>query len=218
MEKIIHIVAGGPSLYIPNLNDYKGDGHIWVGVDYGVYHLIKNGINPDIAFGDFDSVSESEWELIREKSGKMMQYIPEKDETDLELALQWAITKNPEKIIIFGATGGRADHYFANAFLLIREDILHAESQVEILDCQNRITAHLPGTYTVQKINDLKYISFIPLTSDVENITLLGFKYPLANKNVKQGSTLCISNELLEDSGTFSFHSGILLMVRSKDI
>ncbi|MGV3465494.1 MAG: thiamine diphosphokinase [Heyndrickxia sp.] len=217
MQNIIHIVAGGPSHYIPELNHYKGEGLIWVGVDYGVYHLIKNGINPDIAFGDFDSVSELEWALIKEKTGKIMEYVPEKDETDLELALQWALTKNPEKIIIFGATGGRADHYFANAFLLIREDILHADCQVELSDIQNRITAHLPGTYTVQKMEDLKYISFIPLTSEVTNITLIGFKYPLVNKNVKQGTTLCISNELLEDSGTFSFDSGILLMIRSKD-
>lgn len=218
MERIIHIVAGGPSTYIPNLNQYKGNEHIWVGVDYGVYHLIENGIIPDIAFGDFDSVSSMEWELIKEKTGKIMEYIPEKDETDLELALQWAIRNNPRKILVFGATGGRADHYFANAFLLIRDDILHSGCQIEIIDCQNRITAHLPGNYSIQKINDLKYISFIPLTSEVKNITLKGFKYPLMNKNVKQGTTLCISNELLEDSGTFSFHSGILLMIRSKDI
>ncbi|KQL54675.1 thiamine pyrophosphokinase [Heyndrickxia shackletonii] len=218
MEKIINIVAGGPASYIPNLSLYTGEGNIWVGVDYGVYHLIKNGINPDFAFGDFDSVSDEEWEKIKEKTVKIMEYIPEKDETDLELALQWAITKKPQKINIFGATGGRADHYFANAFLLIREDILHTNCEIELIDCQNRITAHLPGTYSLQKINDLKYISFIPLTSEIKNINLIGFKYPLKNKNVKQGTTLCISNELLEDSGTFSFHSGILLMVRSKDI
>ena len=51
----------------------------------------------------------------------------------------------------------------------------------------------------------------------VENLTLLGFKYPLSNRHISFGSTLCISNELISEYGTYSFTSGILLTIRSKD-
>jgi thiamine pyrophosphokinase len=217
MEKIIYIVAGGPGALIPDLQEYQGHNAIWIGVDYGVFYLIKQGINPDVAFGDFDSVSEQEWEVISKKTKKIMEYNSEKDATDMELALLWALTNRPSKINIFGATGGRADHYFANAFMLGREECLNSDSLIEIIDCQNIISAHLPGSYTVDKIDKKKYISFIPVTKEVSGITLLGFKYPLNNKKVSQGSSLGISNELLEDCGTFSFSEGILLMIRSND-
>ena len=48
-----------------------------------------------------------------------LKFKPEKDETDMEHALNWAIEQKPEKIRIFGATGGRIDHMFANIQLLI---------------------------------------------------------------------------------------------------
>jgi thiamine pyrophosphokinase len=46
---------------------------------------------------------------------------------------------------------------------------------------------------------------------------LEGFKYPLKNRHIFFGSTLCISNELIYDFGTYSFTNGILLVIRSCD-
>ena len=63
---------------------------------------------------------------------------------------------------------------------------------------------------------DKKYISFVPLTLKLRS-TLDGFKYPLKNRHISIGSTLCISNELISDNGTFSFSEGILLVIRSSD-
>ena len=69
----------------------------------------------------------------------------------------------------------------------------------------------------MEKIDHLKYISFIPMTTSVENLTLTGFKYPLNNEHISFGSTLCISNELITNLGTYSFTKGILLVIRSAD-
>jgi thiamine pyrophosphokinase len=62
-----------------------------------------------------------------------------------------------------------------------------------------------------------KYISFLPMTLAVTNLTLDGFKFPLKDRHISMGSTLCISNELISDYGTFSFSKGILLVIRSDD-
>ena len=50
----------------------------------------------------------------------MKRYKPEKDETDMELAFNWAVEQKPNNYSIFGATGGRLDHLFANVQLLLK--------------------------------------------------------------------------------------------------
>ncbi|PFG06760.1 thiamine diphosphokinase [Bacillus sp. es.034] len=213
----INIVAGGPNRYIPELDKFWSDEVLWVGVDRGVYTLLEQGIEPSIAFGDFDSVNKEEWELIQEKVVEVNRYQPEKDETDLELALNWAIDQKPDEIFIFGATGGRLDHFMGNLQLLMTPKLLEARIKVEMIDVQNRLSLSQPGEHTVEKSPELQYISFVPVTENVEGITLTGFKYPLKNRNISRGSTLCISNELIQSSGTFSFSNGILMVIRSSD-
>ncbi|BCB03311.1 thiamine diphosphokinase [Bacillus sp. KH172YL63] len=212
----INIVAGAPERYIPDLKEY-GEGDFWIGVDRGVYTLLKQGITPTVAFGDFDSVSEKEWDEIIEKVGEVNRVQPEKDETDLELALNWAVGQKPKTITIFGATGGRLDHFMGNLQLLMKNELMETDIAVEIIDVQNRLYLAKPGEHTIYESARLKYISFVPVTGTVEGITLKGFKYPLKNRNISRGSTLCISNELIQSSGTFSFSDGILMVIRSSD-
>jgi thiamine pyrophosphokinase len=216
---IIRILAGGPEELLPDLTAYEGNDSLWIGVDRGVHTLLRNGIVPDAAFGDFDSVTETELQEIRDAMKDIHLYPSEKDETDLEIAFHWAVNQEPDELYVYGATGGRLDHLFGNIQLLLRDEILNKLSQMEvyIVDRTNILTARLPGIYKIEKIADKKYISFVPVPEAVEGITLAGFKYPLDNCRIERGSTLCISNELISESGTFSFSHGILLVIRSSD-
>lgn len=214
---IIHILAGGPTELLPDLHLHTSDQITWVGVDRGVYTLLSNNIKPDIAFGDFDSVTEEEFQIIEKEVDQLFRFTPEKDETDMDLALSWALKKRPEKIRIFGATGGRLDHMFGNIQLLIHATNKTDDVDIEIIDHQNIIFVKSPGIYRLQKITDKKYISFIPISTEVKGLTLIGFKYPLTECHIPLGSTLCISNELLIENGTFSFSEGILMIIRSTD-
>lgn len=214
---VINILAGGPDELLPQLTDFSGENTVWVGVDRGVYHLLSRNIVPVMGFGDFDSVSEVELALIESKIGQLNRFKPEKDETDTELALNWAIEQNPAEIRLFGATGGRIDHLLANVQLLIKPLSLGSSTRISIVDKKNIVYLAGPGTHTIKKIPEKKYISFVPLTLDVTNLTLEGFKFPLENRHISIGSTLCISNELINQYGTFSFSEGILIVIRSHD-
>jgi thiamine pyrophosphokinase len=214
---IINILGGGPVNLLPDLMKYNEEGSIWVGVDRGVHTLLKNGLTPEIAFGDFDSVSEAELTEIEKQVKQLKRFQPEKDETDMELAMNWAIEQNPAAIRLFGASGGRLDHLFANVQLLIRPVAAGIETEIELIDRQNIVFVKSPGSYQLKKNPSHPFISFIPVTLHVEKITLQGFKYPLTDRHISIGSTLCISNELLSDYGTFSFSEGILIVVRSID-
>ncbi len=214
---IINILAGGPEELLPNLTEYIEEKTIWVGVDRGVLYLLKRNIKPVTAFGDFDSVSPEELRFINKNVAEINRFQPEKNETDMELALNWALEQNPEKIIIFGATGGRLDHLLANLQLLLLSLRAERSSDIVLIDRNNQVFLRGPGTYTIKKDTEQKYISFVPLTLEVINLTLEGFKYPLKNHHISLGSTLCISNELINDYGTFSFSEGILIVIRSHD-
>jgi len=214
---IINILAGGPEELLPDLTDYTEENAIWIGVDRGVFHLLKRDIKPKIAFGDFDSVSPEELVFIERQVSELKRYNPEKNETDMELALNWALTQKPTSIRLFGATGGRLDHLLANVHLLLNPLKEKNSANVYLIDRHNIVFLKEPGSYTIEKIKAQKYISFVPLTLEVSGITLEGFKFPLENRHISLGSTLCISNELINDYGTFSFSEGILIVIRSHD-
>ncbi|WML39050.1 thiamine diphosphokinase [Neobacillus sp. OS1-2] len=214
---IINILAGGPEELLPDLTDYMEDNAIWVGVDRGVFQLLKRSIKPEIAFGDFDSVSKEELRFIEGQVAEMKRYNPEKNETDMELALNWALEQKPSILRLFGATGGRLDHLLANVHLLLVPLKGKHPTNVYLIDRNNVVFLKEPGSYSIEKIKSKKYISFVPLTLDVSGITLTGFKFPLKNQHISLGSTLCISNELISEYGTFSFSEGILIVIRSHD-
>ncbi|HAQ08403.1 MAG TPA: thiamine diphosphokinase [Bacillus bacterium] len=213
----INIVAGGPHNLIPGLERYAGEEVIWVGVDRGVSYLLSAGIKPARAFGDFDSVTDEELAEIEKEVSNLNKFKPEKDETDMELALNWSMAQQPESILIFGATGGRLDHFMANVQLLVKPVLEEKALQIEIIDRTNILNVKKPGSYIIEKHPGMKYVSFLPVSPAVSGMTLENFKYPLKDCHIPIGSTLCISNELISDHGTFSFSEGILLVVRSKD-
>ena len=136
---IVHIMAGGPKQYIPQLDNYPKD-ICWIGVDRGVMYLIERSLPIYAAFGDFDSISETELQAMEEKTGIIKRFKPEKDETDMELALLWAIKEGATTIRLFGATGGRLDHTIANLQLLLREALDNKHIQLEIIDKQNSVS------------------------------------------------------------------------------
>ncbi|MCF6137062.1 thiamine diphosphokinase [Pseudalkalibacillus berkeleyi] len=210
----ICLVAGGPRHLLPDTLE-QGDDRNYVGVDEGVIYLLNRGITPSAAFGDFDSISKQDLNMLSSKNIDIHSFESEKDMTDLELAIHWALDQNPSEILLFGGTGGRLDHELINIQLLKLG--LDRNVEMKIVDRNNQIFLKKPGAYTVAENQQYPYLSFLPTTQVVNGITLTGFKYPLTNTTLHWGSTLCISNELVTKKGTYSFDDGIIMVVRSKD-
>ncbi|WP_349410457.1 thiamine diphosphokinase [Pseudalkalibacillus sp. SCS-8] len=208
------IVSGGPETLVPD--HFLDDGSVrFVGVDAGVIYLLDRGITPDAGFGDFDSISEKELERIEHAGIHLHTFEKEKDKTDLELAIDWALEQKPRSVYLYGATGGRLDHGIVNIQLLTKgfDNGVH----MEVIDRNNRIFLKMPGSYSIWRDDHFPYVSFLPFSEHVTGITLSGFKYSLEEADMKWGSTLCISNELVTKKGTYSFSGGIIMVVRSND-
>lgn len=187
-----------------------------IAVDGGLKAVKELGLEPDVIVGDFDSVDPLVLEYYRSREHIVWDVRrPEKDETDTELAFLRAQAMGCTDLVILGATGGRIDHMLGNIHLLF--PCLQKGIRASLFDGQNRIFL-LDGSYTFRR-RELwgKYISFLPLTERVEGITLRGFKYPLTERDIEIGTSLCLSNELEEEEGTITFREGVLIAVESHD-
>src|SRR5699024_6039696 len=200
---VIAIVGSGPKTYLPDLTEYKSEVDVWIGADLGGIAILEQGIQLDYAVGDFDSVTKVQKEKIFKCAQHVATYPEMKNETDLELALLQAYELKPEKIYLFGITGGRFDHTLINVQLL--HTIVHHNIRGLIVDCWNKLELKAPGKYTVVKNERYPYISFVPFTEEVKNITLTDFIYSIKNYDVTWGSTRLISNQIALTKGSFSF-------------
>ena len=187
-----------------------------IAVDSGLKAVKELGLVPDMVVGDFDSVDP----VILEEF-KRIPYIiwdvhdPEKNETDTELALRKAAASGCTRVVILGATGGRFDHMLANVFLLYT--CLQRGMDACIVDRQNKIYLIEEEHHFTKKEQWGKYISFLPLLGEIRGITLEGFKYPLEDYTLKMGSSRCISNELVEETGRIHIREGVAICVESRD-
>ena len=179
---IVKIVCASTNSFSRLYN--KDDDEFIIGCDGGCKVLEDLNINYDLALGDFDSFSES---LINPNITKM-KFKSEKDESDLELALDYALKLDPEKILIYNATGKRIDHLLASINLLKK----YKNNNIIILDEDNEISVSSSAVFLR---NYYKYISFFSIAEETV-ISLRGFKYNLDNYHLSQQDSLCLSNEI----------------------
>lgn len=205
----IAIIAGGG--FSKNMLSQIKKADYVIGVDRGAYFLITLGMTPDLAIGDFDSVNRAGLKLIKNNSRVVKEFPGEKDETDLELAINESIKMKPETLSIFGATGGRTDHSLTAIYLL--KKLLDKNIDAKILDERQEIFL-IDTDYSVKKTNDFYYFSIFSFSPE-SVISLTGFKYNLAKKLVKAGDSFGISNEIVNKAARIKIHRGVLLIVRS---
>ncbi|MGO2082275.1 thiamine diphosphokinase [Vagococcus sp.] len=216
VDRVVIIAGGNPELW-PDLTSYQSSKTVWIGVDRGCYYGLSAKLPLTYAVGDFDSVSASEWEFISERIKDAEKYLPEKDKTDTQLGLELAIERYPEaqEYLLIGVTGGRLDHFLANLWLPFQEEIQSNLEKIVLQDCQNTITYFKKGEYTIKKEKDKKYLAFVCLTP-VTGLTLYDAKYHLDDvKNELPVSWA--SNEFIGETSRFSFDTGYMCVIQSKD-
>ena len=176
--------------------------------DKGYLHSKEMNLQPDLIIGDFDSSPYPE-----NNDCKVIKLNPEKDDTDLFLAVSEGYKLGYRDFLLLGCLGGRFDHTFANLTLLAHWTDKGAK--LVLKDEQNEILMLNPGAYSFSKTS--KYASFFAYSSEVAGLTLNGFKYPLNRYNLSNSCGLCVSNEIISDKCTVSFASGRLLTIFSTD-
>jgi len=168
---------------------------------------------PNVIIGDMDSVNKVVLKKYLDMKIELVKYPAEKNYTDMELAIEYALEKGFKDIILIGATGSRLDHTFANILLI--EAYYKKGIRVKIID-NNNIIQLITNSMEIQNKRNY-FASIVPITEFIEGLTLKGFKYPLNNVIVNRGSTLCISNQIISEKGIITLNKGTALLFISKD-
>ena len=191
-------------------------------VDGGLKVVDELQIMPNYIVGDFDSIDErllSKYKKFAENDSMdapiIKTYSPKKDDTDTEIAIRLCIELKPQEVTIVGATGTRLDHTFANMHLLMK--LLEERIPAAIYDGHNKIYLIDQPIRLYKKNLYGPYFSMLPFSETVSGITLKGFKYPLDNRKISLGTSLCISNEVVEETAQLMLKDGILLIFESLD-
>ena len=205
----IALFAGG------TIDSFQMDFDLFIGVDRGSLFLIEQGICPDLAVGDFDSVSEKELALICSQSKEVLQAQPEKDDTDLELAVKAVFARSPQaQVTIFGAFGGRLDHTLANIFLPSNPEITPYMQQIRLCNAQNELRYCPQGRHEIKPVAGMNYLAFMPV--DDGRLTIEGAKYPLNESNYFFKKVYA-SNEFIDEPVFLECQSGYVIIIYSKD-
>ena len=225
MKKIL-IVTGGalkPAFALSLLEREKPDTVVAVDGALAFFDEVeeKTGkkIRIDHLVGDFDTISPEILEKYSSDSQIVIhRYIPEKDNTDTDIAVDLALDlsgKAPAQILIIGALGGRVDHMLANLQML--EVISACGKEGLILDEQNRIRL-ITGSATLRRDEQYgRYISLVPVSKNLKGLSLRGVKYPLEGKDIVRGRSLLISNEITEDEAEINLAEGLAYLIESRD-
>lgn len=209
----IAIVSGG-ELELPLIAEIEAN-QLIIACDQGAARLLQHHVVPHHCVGDFDSLSQQDFQLLQELSTIIERFPPEKDYTDTELALNWAFQQVPERITIFAGIGTRLDHSLANLYLLVQGYEKKIPTFLRTLHSEATVLG--PGEYQLQRREQFPFISFLPVTPTVEGVDLEGFRYPLSQATFRLGETLGISNELIDKTGTLRFQTGYLFAIFSRD-
>lgn len=185
-----------------------------VGVDRAAYWLILNKINLNVAIGDFDSTTAAEFRRIKKSVKRVETYSPEKDWTDMELAVRHAIGQKPTEVVIVGGIGSRMDHTVATWHLL--DALLTAKIPHVLVNEKNRIRLVSKGRTILSPKGEYRYISIVPYSESIL-VKLSGFRYDIPKTKLIRGSTLGVSNELSGNRGVIEIFAGKSWVIESAD-
>ena len=185
------------NIYIPD------DDALIIAADGGYKTLAELGIKPSLTVGDFDTIKKPE----NEKN--IIVYPCDKDETDTMIAIKKGIEKGSKVFFIYGGTGGREDHTYANIQLL---------SYLSDHDC-NGYLLYDDMTAAIVKENTLCFdkneSGYISVFSYTENciVTIKGLKYETENVKLINSNPLGVSNYFIGEDAEIEVKSGSALIM-----
>ncbi len=177
--------------------------------DSGLKHVQNLKLLPSGILGDFDSYYGD----IPYTNVEVIKYPKEKDDTDLMIAVKYAIEKKYDDIVIYGALGQRLDHTFASVQTL---NYIYEQGLTGVLVGDDDIVMiQKKGICKYSKKEDY-YFSIFNMSGKSTKISINGFKYNVNKASISNFFPIGVSNEILNEEAEIEVISGELLIIYSK--
>ncbi len=198
----VAIFSGGPFENV-QIEDYT----VLICADKGYLYARNLGLKPNFILGDFDSLG-----FIPDGAET---YPTDKDKSDLELAIDKAISLKASEVDLYFCLGGQTDHELFNLFLLkkCKENGLKARiiTQTQVIELINYSDNH-----SVFKCRENGRVSLVPYSDEVVFLASDGLKYDLKGVVSSRGKTLTLSNQALSSTFIVEIKSGEVLLITER--
>jgi thiamine pyrophosphokinase len=203
MDTILIFAGGDPP--DPDLAQEVPTADLVMAADSGYDAAISLGYAVDVLVGDLDSIATDPipGHVVIERHPR------DKDQTDLDLALELALRDEPSRVVVVGGTGGRLDHELATASLICDE----RWSEVELDWVSSRGRAHVIRRRRIVQGDVGSIVTLLPLGGPVTGLTTRGLRWELAEATFEPGTTWGVSNEMQTPIADIKVRSGCLLVV-----
>lgn len=209
MVETIVVFAGGDPPPASVLEDLPKSAYV-IAADSGFDHAHRLGVGVHLLVGDLDSISVEGLGI----AANVEQHPTDKNATDLAIALDAAARRKPSQVIVVGGSGGRIDHFLANAALLAAS--VYSELKL----------TWLPGTAAIHVVRDRielagapgDVVSLLPYGGPARGVSTRGLRWPLQDAVLAPGTSLGVSNQMVYTTATVELADGVLLTVQPHSI
>lgn len=182
-------------------NDYV------IAVDGGYQYCIDLKIKPDLYVGDFDSYQHDieGIEILRSQ--------PEKDDTDMMLAIQAGLERDYQEFVLYGAMGGRLEHTLGNIQCL--NYLCNQKAHGVMLSENSRVEVLSNDSITFDS-SMRGYISIFSLSQEAE-VSIENLKYTLDHMKLTNATTRGVDNEFIQKESKITVHKGCICIIMSEE-
>ena len=186
-----------------------GRADVVIAADSGAESAAAAGVPVDVLVGDLDSITKQTLDAIIDDGTSIEAHHPDKDATDLELALATALEMGAQEIVVVGGGGRRLDHLLGNVAVISSRTLRHVPVRWEL----ERETAYVVHSRRTIPVTAGSTFSVIPIAGDAHGVTLTGSKWNLRDATLDAGTSLGISNIAVASELDVEVRDGTLLVI-----
>jgi thiamine pyrophosphokinase len=186
MKNAAILVGGNLEITDAVLNRARGC-ELVIAADGGARHAKALHLKLDLWVGDFDSSEGLDFPGV-----PRLEYNPDKDLTDFELAIQAAKDAGATRATVFGAFGGRFDHTLAIALCAAKNTLEGFEIVLESGFETGWVL--VPNAQLELPLKTNQTFSVLALSPTVTGLNITGAKWNLENATLEFGTGFGVSN------------------------
>jgi thiamine pyrophosphokinase len=159
-----------------------------------------------------DSVSPSALASSQHEPWTVISYDPLKDQTDTELALQYASNRGFRNITLLWGSGDRIDHVLGVLAALSHESLSSVQNLVAWIGADRVQILHGPRTHNDQVLVGTT-VSLMPLGPSVTGVSTNGLQWNLDREILAAQSSRGVSNIANQTNINIDIETGVLAVV-----
>ncbi len=202
------IIYTGGHINAQNINLMPEEEDLVIAADSGYENAKALGVIPSVAVGDFDSSAEP-----TDKGVEIIRLKREKDATDTQVALELALQRGADEMVIIGGLDGRLDHTAANLAML---EYLYKRNirRAYVEDGYNR-ARFIKNDSALLLRDKYKYFSVVAVDEKLVGVEIKGAKYPLKNAKIFRHNQFAVSNEIDGNCAFIAIKRGAAYVIES---